>query len=149
MNQHWLFQMVLSVVVCHTYCATHKELIQFHIMCAGYKCWHSCMLISKRKYFRYCLCLLLASFLPRSMFFSNESLIFFPTLLFCLAKFWGPHNNLEGNLGKKQNRSWISCLSPFLHSFKKTTETFQRSSKRGSRTFGADVSLWHVTGNEW
>lgn len=37
MNQHWLFQMVLSVVVCHIYCTTHKELIQFHILCVNYK----------------------------------------------------------------------------------------------------------------
>lgn len=117
--------------------------------------WRSCMLISLWKCFSYCLCLLLVSFpffLPGSIyFFSHESLFFFffPTQLFCLAKFWGPLNYLKENLGKELNRFWIAFQTPFLHPFKKTREIFQRSSKRGSRTFGADVTLWHVTGNEW
>lgn len=88
-------------------------------------------------------------FAKKHVFFFKWIINFFPTWLFYLAKFWGPLNNLEGNLDKKQNRSWISYLKPFLHSFKKTKEIFQRSSKGGSRTFGADVTLWYVTANEW
>lgn len=115
------------------------------------QCWHSFRLVSIRKYFSYCLCLLLIyfPFCPEARFFPMKNLLFFPRWLFCLANFWGPLNNLEGNLDKKQNRSWISCMKQFLNSFKKTKEIFQRSSKWGSRTFGADVTLWYVTANEW
>lgn len=153
-NQHWLFQMVLSIVACHVYCAIHKQLIQFHIICADYK--ESVLTFMHAYFYKEVIQLLplspisFLSFLPRSRFFyMNHFFIFSQHLLFCLAKFWGPLNNLEGNLGKKQNRSWIGCLSPLLHSFRKTKETFQKSSKRRNRTFGADVTLWHVTANEW
>lgn len=116
-----------------------------HIMCADCK-------ESVLTFIQACFCKEVLQLLPLSSinflsFFAKKHAFFkwiinfFPTWLFCLAKFWGPLNNLEGNLDKKQNRSWITCLKPFLHSFKKTKEIFQRSSKGGSRTFGADVTL--------
>lgn len=123
-------------------------------MCADYK--ESVLTFIQACFYKEVLQLLplpsinLLSFLSRSTFFFKWKIyFFFPRWLFCLANFWGPLNNLEGNLDKKQNRSWISCMKQFLNSFKKTKEIFQRSSKWGSRTFGADVTLWYVTANEW